>query len=423
MPAGTRRDRLVIGLTGSFGSGCSTVAGILTDKHGFHSEGLSGAIREEAKKHGERQDRRVLQDLGDELRKRHGTGWLATQAARAAQKSARESAWVLDGIRNLGEVSWLRSQFPNFYMIAVNASRDVRYARLRNLYRKNEAAFDEDDARDRGEPYAYGQQVSACVDRADVLLLNEEDFSTGSRPKRELGQKIADLVRLMTSPGSRLPSPRELLMHLAYSVSLRSSCLKRQVGAIIVGGYGRSIANSGRGVGEDSESVIVAAGYNEVPSGQERCRDKYDGKCYRDYQRELRIEELRALKLKCECGRAIGGDRQCQHCGRDLTSLYAVGKALDYCRALHAEETAILQGSRTGGPTLPGTVLYATTFPCLLCAKKIVYTGIKEVVYVEAYPVKEAAEFLKDAGVVATRFEGVKAQAFYKLFKAMSGGV
>jgi len=91
-------------------------------------------------------------------------------------------------------------------------------------------------------------------------------------------------------------------------------------------------------------------------------------------------------------------------------------KGLEYCRALHAEETAILQVTRTGGASLRGTVLYTTTFPCLLCAKKIVHAGMNKVVYVEPYPMPQAATFLRDAGVTTARFEGVKAQAFYKLF-------
>jgi deoxycytidylate deaminase len=52
-----------------------------------------------------------------------------------------------------------------------------------------------------------------------------------------------------------------------------------------------------------------------------------------------------------------------------------------------------------------------------MCAKKIIANGIKEVVYVEPYPVEEARQMLESAGVILTKFEGVKAQAFYKLFK------
>ncbi|NCO65633.1 MAG: hypothetical protein COW32_09050 [Candidatus Aquicultor secundus] len=60
-------------------------------------------------------------------------------------------------------------------------------------------------------------------------------------------------------------------------------------------------------------------------------------------------------------------------------------KVLDLCRALHAEEHAIL---RMGARHMPGELtIYTTTFPCLLCANKIVQAGIKNVVYIEPYPV------------------------------------
>jgi len=417
MPSGTRDMQLVIGLTGSFGSGCSTVAGLLQKTGDYHVEALSTPIKEAAKKRGLPLERRALQELGNELREQRGNGFVALQAAKAAKKAAPKKHWVLDGIRNPGEIEVLRSEFPNFYLIAVDASRDIRYARLKSRYARNEAEFDRDDQRDRAEPFPHGQQVAACVDRADVLLINENEFTGKARVRRELESKIDEHVVLMASPGSRLPSPRELLMHLAYSASLRSSCLKRQVGAVIVAPYDSSaIMPPGLVPGSD-EFAVVAAGYNEVPRGQDTCRDRYEGQCYRDQKRSERPDAIARLGLRCKCGEPVTTP-QCRKCCADLSAVFQPEKALDYCRALHAEETAILQGTRTGGPALSGAVLYTTTFPCLLCAKMIVHAGIKEVVYVEAYPGREATEFLKDAGVSITRFEGVKAQAFYRLFKS-----
>jgi len=410
--------QLVIGLTGSFGSGCSTVAGLLRRTGEYHAEALSTPIKEEAERQNLRPDRDVLQKLGNELRRRHGKDFLARQAVKAARKAAPKKHWVLDGIRNPGEIEALRRLFPSFYLIAVDASRDTRYARLKSLYAGNELEFDRDDQRDRAEPFAHGQQVAACVDRADVLLINEEDCTGHARVKRALEEKALEHVGLMAAPGSRLPSPRELLMHLAYSVSLRSSCLKRQVGAVIAAPYDSGARVPPGVVPGSDEFAIVATGYNEVPSGQDACRDQYEGECYRDRKRRERPEAINKLGLLCSCGHPVLAPR-CPKCDTDLGAVYQSDKALDYCRALHAEETAILQGTRTGGPALRGTVLYATTFPCLLCAKMIVHAGIKEVVYVEAYPVKEATEFLRDARVAITRFEGVKAQAFYRLFKSV----
>jgi deoxycytidylate deaminase len=403
-----RADKLVIGLTGSFGSGCTTVAEVLADPCGFHLQNLSRAIRQEAEKRQLPPGRAVLQDIGDDLRRREGNAVLAKRAVSAAQGEARNDDWVLDGIRNTAEVENLRSEFARFYLLAVDATRETRYARLKDLYAANERAFEKDDDRDRAEPWNYGQQVAACVDLADVLLLNEEDFSQSRRVKTRLTAKLQDYVELMRSPGKRPPTHVELLMHHAYSASLRSSCLKRQVGAVIA----------------TPEHAVVASGYNEVPAGEESCRAKL-GECYRDSVRRRYLETVKSLK--CQCGRAVGelqevdpttGRWPCPECGTDLGALYQGGKVLDLCRALHAEEMAILQVARLGGVGHRGMLLYTTTFPCLLCARKVVQAGIKTVVYVEPYPVKEARTLLLNADVQTQRFEGVKSQAFHKLFKA-----
>lgn len=53
-------------------------------------------------------------------------------------------------------------------------------------------------------------------------------------------------------------------------------------------------------------------------------------------------------------------------------------KILDYCRALHAEENAILNVTRTGSSSeLKEATLYTSTYPCNLCANKITQVGIK----------------------------------------------
>jgi deoxycytidylate deaminase len=412
MAEGKSRQGVVIGLTGSFGSGCSTVGQILAETGEFHVESLSAAIKKEAQKRGIEPERRVLQDLGDELRKPQGRRHvLARKAIQAAHDNLGTRALVLDGIRNLGEVEWLRQRYSRFYLIAVDASRDTRYGRLKGSYGKNEAVFDEDDRRDSLEPFAYGQQVELCVDAADVLIINEADMARSKSIKQSFAEKVLDYVGLMVSPGKRPPTHVELLMHYAYSASLRSSCLKRQVGAVIA----------------TPDHSVIASGYNEVPPGEESCRVRF-GQCYRDKVRNEYIATLRVLQ--CGCGEKItpthvpekeGAEVHCRACGRDLTPLFRRTKALDLCQSLHAEETALLQGARLGGMGHQGMVLYTTTFPCLLCAKKIVHTGIKEVIYVEPYPVKEAAQSLSAADVTATRFEGVKSPAFHRLFKPGTG--
>ena len=65
---------------------------------------------------------------------------------------------------------------------------------------------------------------------------------------------------------------------------------------------------------------------------------------------------------------------------------------------------------------LENSTLYSTTFPCLQCAKRILHSGIKQVVYVDPYPEEEPIKVLEENKVLTKKFEGVKAQAYYKLF-------
>lgn len=75
---------------------------------------------------------------------------------------------------------------------------------------------------------------------------------------------------------------------------------------------------------------------------------------------------------------------------------------------------------RSGSHIAEDAVIYVTTFPCNLCANKIVTVGINEVVYYEPYPVKESVEILGSAKVDSRPFTGVTFNGYFRLFR---GGV
>jgi deoxycytidylate deaminase len=235
-------------------------------------------------------------------------------------------------------------------------------------------------------------------------------------------------------------------MTVAYVESKRSSCLKRKVGAVIASPAGD----------------IIAAGHNEVPEASEPCIDdpRY-GWCCRDVVQE---KVGREIKHCPGCGEPVKIETKCKKCGAKVTEFskrcpnsscqaaleleYAcpkckrpvfvdfvpgagseTGKLLDICRALHAEENAILNLSRLGvhlprfdkhgggeaGPP-DGCVLYSTTFPCNMCANKIAAVGIRKIVYAEPYTMDEAKLILEKEGIKMQRFQGVKSRAFFRLY-------
>ena len=159
-------------------------------------------------------------------------------------------------------------------------------------------------------------------------------------------------------------------MFVAKSAALRTLDLSRQVGAAIF----------------TSEGEIAAMGSNEVPrakGGTYWCDDpnEFDD---RDYVREHDSNDRRKRELLSEIAKALGRDPE------EVLKIPAISAsqfldALEYGRIIHAEMSAICDAARLGR-SINGTTLYTTTFPCHMCAKHIVASGIAKVLFLEPYP-------------------------------------
>jgi len=394
---GDMENKVLIGLTGSFGSGCSTLRKVLEEYYDFVSYKLSEEVREEAKKENiDESNRENLQNLGNSLRKEKGTNYLALRALEKA-KQANGNRIIFHGIRNFGEVKEFRKH-ADFYLIAVDCSKDNRWERLKGIYKGDFRLFERDDKRDKNEGLDYGQQVLRCVEDADIVFINDENYTTQIKIQNTLRDLFRTHLDLITGDKLRNPTQEETMMTAAATLALNSHCIKRRVGAVLCRfGY------------------IISAAYNEVPGDQKKCLDEY-GMCYRDHVRSEFNKGLLSNFTFCPiCSKKlnIASGTICKNCGKDLSYFIPQFKALDKCRSLHAEETVIL---KVAGDQINGSILYSTTFPCLQCAKRILHSGIKQIVYIDPYPEEESIEMLESGGVKTEKFQGVKAQAYYKLF-------
>jgi len=162
----------------------------------------------------------------------------------------------------------------------------------------------------------------------------------GSGPERVAVRMMADV------PASTLdqrPSWDEYFMEICHVVARRSTCLRRHVGAVLV-----------------SERRILATGYNGAPKGMAHCAEL--GGCYRE---QLGVPS---------------GERQ------------------ELCRALHAEQNAIIQAA-LHGVKLQNVTAYCTTLPCVTCAKMLINADVKRIVYEIDYPDELSRQMLGEAGV------------------------
>lgn len=147
----------------------------------------------------------------------------------------------------------------------------------------------------------------------------------------------------MDNSEDKRPSWDEYFMGMAKLTSQRSTCLRRKVGAVIV-----------------KDKHIVATGYNGAPRGLSHCAEL--GGCLRE---QLKVPS---------------------------------GQRHELCRALHAEQNAIIQAA-TLGQSIEGASIYITHQPCSICSKMIINAGIERIVVDEGYPDELATKLLAEAGI------------------------
>ena len=138
------------------------------------------------------------------------------------------------------------------------------------------------------------------------------------------------------------PSWDDYFMRIAELVASRSTCLRHDVGAVLV-----------------RDKRILASGYNGAPPGMVHCLE-------------------------------IG-------CIRDKLKIPSGTKA-EICRGVHAEQNAVIQCAVYGLSSKESTI-YSTHQPCTICTKLLIAAGVKRIVYKESYPDKFAQSLLKEAKV------------------------
>ncbi len=141
----------------------------------------------------------------------------------------------------------------------------------------------------------------------------------------------------------RRPDWDEYFMMMCQLAAMRSTCERRGVGAVLV-----------------KDNQVLATGYNGPPKNNKHCGDR--GGCMRE-----------SLKIP-------SGERD------------------ELCRAVHAEANCVAQGAQYG-VGIKGSTLICTNFPCNICAKLIINSGIIEVAYQHFYNSELAIEMLAESGI------------------------
>jgi dCMP deaminase len=144
------------------------------------------------------------------------------------------------------------------------------------------------------------------------------------------------------------PDNDTYFMRMADLVATRSTCLRRQVGAVLV-----------------KEKRVLTTGYNGAPKGLRHCA------------------EVGCVRLQ-----------------NNIES----GTRHELCRGVHAEQNAVIQAAYFG-VSIKDAIIYTTNFPCSVCAKILVNAGIVEVVYKDDYVDPLSKEILSESKVLVRRYQ------------------
>ena len=445
---------LVIGLVGPLGTNLSDVCDSLTqelNRIGYNSIiiQLSSLLHElEDYKNLDdpsySEDERISghMDAGTELREKTERGDILAILAIGAIRSQREDknkndgllgekasntprprqAYILRSIKHEDEIITLREVYGNsFWVISVYSPKNVRVDTLTKKIAKSNNDTNIEKHRPKAQKLVtrdeeeenrkLGQNVSDAFPLADFFL--EVRMSSGLR------EQISRFIDILFGNPYQSPTKDEFGMFFAKAAAFRSSDLSRQVGSAIL----------------NNDGDVQVVGCNEIPKyggGQYWTGDEGDS---RDFQLGLDSSVEFRQNIICELLERLKNNKWLadtldQKSPNDLMNSILNGNdkeilkgtrilnVLEFGRSVHAEMAAISEAAKLGR-SIKGSIMYVTTFPCHLCARHIVASGIQKVIYIEPYP-KSLAGDLYDDSIVIDPINTIEKRVIFQQFVGLS---
>jgi len=184
---------MIIGVTGRIAAGKETLTDFLRKK-GFIYIETSKVLAEELEKRGLEITRANMQDLGDEIREKHGAGGVMKLLL---EKTEAGKNYIIDSLRNPGEAEFLRNNVPDFILIAVDAQQKLRFERILKRAKPSDPKTWEEflkiDNRDFfDETNPMGQRVKLCMEIADFKITNDGDLKKSMKEIKEIWEEIKE---------------------------------------------------------------------------------------------------------------------------------------------------------------------------------------------------------------------------------------
>lgn len=337
---------------------------------------------------------------GNQLREKFGDALLAATAirriirerlrlAKGKEKSElfSRTVYLLHQFKRKEEVDLLRNVYGRvFFQVSIYSRRGVRVDFLSRKFAHNDHMATAQNYRDAAEGLIKRDENEIEVDHGQRVaeIFHDADFIVSVDAADFVGNQVTRFCELIFGSNSISPTHAEYGMFLAKAAALRALDLSRQVGAAIFTQAGE----------------VVSLGSNEVPKaggGTYWAQDPHDD---RDYRRGIDSNLQRKREILGELLGLIAPEKKLEEALADQRIRKSqFMDALEYGRMIYAEMSALMDAARTGCGVEGGT-LYCTTFPCHMCAKHIVASGLSKVVFLEPYPKSLAADLHSDSIMV-----------------------
>ncbi len=318
----------------------------------------------------------------------------------SVDEPVEKRAYIVRQLKRIEEIELLKNVYGKQYItVSIYQSEADRIDNLTKQHRSNKFKqynrSEADDVakslvdRDYSEQRVrHGQRMRDAFPAGDVFI--------NASNSAELRETVNRFIMALFGDNRISPNTEEYGMYLAKTASFRSLDLSRQVGAAILSCNGE----------------VVTLGSNEVPkayggtywSPDDRARDIFQGFDPNEMEKTRILEDIvNKIKEKGGFSERVSNLSAEQilikMLNRDDEMYIGDARVLDileFGRIIHAEMSAITDAARLGR-AIKDAVLYCTTFPCHICAKHIVASGIKRVVFLEPYPKSHAVALHEDS--------------------------
>lgn len=184
---------VILGITGTLGAGKGTIVEYLKKKD-FEHYSVRDFLTNEIKKRKLQINRDNMVSVANDLRHNFGSSYIVEKLYEKALQKEKNA--IIESIRNVGEVKALKNKNKKFFLVAIDADTQKRYQRIKkrgsNTDNVSFEKFVEQEKREMQTSDPTKQNLSACIELADIKIYNNSSFVD---LENKIEEKIINIIK------------------------------------------------------------------------------------------------------------------------------------------------------------------------------------------------------------------------------------